>query len=155
VRRIEPRLREAGLWREEFGTDAGQAWLGRLVELLRPRAKRLTDFIEKGRPFLVDQVEYDAQAVKKHLSSADARAHLGAVRETCATAGEFTAAALEPAVRELATARGVKAGVLIHPTRVAIVGRAESPGIFEVLELLGRERVLARIDGALATLAQR
>jgi glutamyl-tRNA synthetase len=86
--------------------------------------------------------------VKKHLSSHEALAQLAAVRDTCAAVGEFTAAALEPAIRALAGSRGVKAGVLIHPTRVAIVGRAESPGIFEVLELLGRERALARIDGA-------
>jgi glutamyl-tRNA synthetase len=149
VRRIEPRLREAGLWRADLDTDAGRAWLGRLVELLRPRAKRLTDFVEKGRPFLVDAVEYDAEAVKKHLSSPEALAHLAAVRDICGAAGEFTAAVLEAAIRALAESRGVKAGVLIHPTRVAVVGRAESPGIFEVLELLGRDRVLARIDGGL------
>jgi glutamyl/glutaminyl-tRNA synthetase len=45
----------------------------------------------------------------------------------------------------------VKAAALIHPTRVAVVGRAESPGIFEVLELLGKERVLARISGVLSS----
>ena len=128
---------------------AGNAWLAQLVELLRPRAKRLTDFVEKGRPFLIDDVEYDAEAVKKHLSSPQALAHLAAVRDTCAAVGEFTAAALEPAIRALAESRGVKAGVLIHPTRVAVVGRAESPGIFEVLELLGRDRALARMDVAL------
>ena len=120
-----------------------------MVELLRPRAKRLTDFVEKGRPFLVDQVAYDAEAVKKHLSSPEALAHLAAVRDTSAAVEEFTAAALEPAIRALAESRGVKAGVLIHPTRVAVVGRAESPGIFEVLELLGRDRALARMDTAL------
>ena len=119
------------------------------MELLRPRAKRLTDFVEKGRPFLVDDVEYSADAVKKHLSSPDALAHLAAVRDTCAASEAFTAAALEPAIRALADARGVKAGVLIHPTRVAVVGRAESPGIFEVLELLGRERAIARMDASL------
>jgi glutamyl-tRNA synthetase len=169
ARRIEPLLREAGLWRDDFNgdgftacvpasdasartgcetgsRDAGRAWLARLIELLRPRAKRLTDFVEKGRPFLVGEVEYDAEAVKKHLSSPDALAHLAAVRDTCAAAGEFTAAALEPALRALADARGVKAGVLIHPTRVAVTGRAESPGIFDVLELLGRDRVVGRID---------
>jgi glutamyl-tRNA synthetase len=149
VRRIEPRLREAGLWRDALDDEAGRAWLARLVELLRPRAKRLTDFVEKGRPFLVDDLEYDGDAVRKYLSAPEALAHLAAVRDTCAGAAEFTAAALEPAIRALAAARGVKAGVLIHPTRVAIVGRAESPGIFEVLELLGRERVRARIVGAL------
>ena len=168
VRRIEPRLREAGLWPEmepgssrrarcpDFGLWApDEAWLARLVELLRPRAKRLTDFVEKGRPFLVDEVEYDADAVKKHLSSPEALAHLAAVRDTCAASEAFTAAALEPAIRALADARGVKAGVLIHPTRVAVVGRAESPGIFAVLELLGRERALARMSAALATFAPR
>jgi len=183
VRRIEPRLREAGLWPARWSpgssfdpstgsgspqvtsrgdspavvalaqdrSDPGfnpQAWLAQLVELLRPRAKRLTDFVEKGRPFLVDAVEYDADAVKKHLSTPEALAHLAAVRDTCAAAAAFTAAALEPAIRALAESRGVKAGVLIHPTRVAVVVRAESPGIFEVLELLGRERALARMDHA-------
>jgi glutamyl/glutaminyl-tRNA synthetase len=149
VRRIEPLLRDGGLWRAELDADAGRAWLARLVELLRPRAKRLTDFVEKGRPFLVDDVEYDPEAVQKHLSSAEALGHLAAVRDTCAGTAEFTAAALEPAIRALADARGVKAGVLIHPTRVAVVGRAESPGIFEVLGLLGRERALTRMGNAL------
>jgi glutamyl-tRNA synthetase len=175
ARRIEPLLREVGLWparwspgasfdspsdvalaqdKSDPGEDdgeAGRAWLARLIELLRPRAKRLTDFVEKGRPFLVAEVEYDAEAVKKHLSSPDALAHLAAVRDTCATAGEFTAAVLEPVIRALADARGVKAGVLIHPTRVAVTGRAESPGIFEVLELLGRDRAVARMDACLRT----
>jgi len=100
-------------------------------------------------PFLVDEVEYGAEAVKKHLSMPEALAHLAAVRDTCAAAHEFAAAALEPAIRALAEAHGVKAGVLIHPTHVAIVGRAESPGILEVLELLGRERALARMTHAL------
>ena len=159
VRRIEPRLREAGLWPAKWSpgasapgedeADAGRAWLARLIELLRPRAKRLTDFVEKGRTFLVDEVEYDAEAVKKHLSSPEALAHLAAVRELCAAAEPFTAAVLEPALRALADARGVKAAVLIHPTRVAVVGRAESPGIFDVLELVGRDRAVARMDACL------
>jgi glutamyl-tRNA synthetase len=159
VRRIEPLLREAGLWPATWSpgsSDPGEgAWLARLVELLRPRAKRLTDFVEKGRPFLVEAVEYDADAVKKHLSTPDALAHLAAVREACGGAAEFTAVSLEPAIRALAEVRGVKAGVLIHPTRVAVVGRAESPGIFEVLELLGRERALARMAHALQAFAPR
>ncbi|HNV01790.1 MAG TPA: glutamate--tRNA ligase [Vicinamibacterales bacterium] len=157
VRRVEPLLEEAGLWPVRPGPEspvAGApgpaiAWLARLVELLRPRAKRLTDFVEKGRPFLVEHIEYDAAAVQKYLSSPEARAHLAAVGEACASVEPFAAAALEPAIRALAGSRGVKAGALVHPTRVAVVGRAESPGLFEVLELLGRERVLARIGRAL------
>jgi glutamyl-tRNA synthetase len=148
--RLEPLLRAAGLWRDPFGSGEGRAWLGRLIDLLRPRAKRLTDFVEKGRPFVADALEYDAEATAKHLASDEARGHLSAVREMCAATDPFTAAALEPALRALASARGAKAGVLIHPTRVAVTGRAESPGIFEVLELVGRDRVLARVDAALA-----
>jgi glutamyl-tRNA synthetase len=148
--RLEPLLREAGLWRDAFAAGDGRAWLGRLIDLLRPRAKRLTDFIDKGRPFLADGIDYDADAVTKHLSSDEARGHLAAIREMCAATEPFTAAALDPALRSLAAARGAKAGVLIHPARVAVTGRAESPGIFEVLELVGRDRVIARIDEALA-----
>jgi glutamyl-tRNA synthetase len=148
--RLEPLLRDAGLWRAAYAEGEGRSWLGRLIDLLRPRAKRLTDFVDKGRPFLVDVVDYDADAVAKHLSSDQARGHLAAIREMCAATEPFTAAALEPALRALAAARGAKAGVLIHPTRVAVTGRAESPGIFEVLELLGRDQALARIDRALA-----
>jgi glutamyl-tRNA synthetase len=55
---------------------------------------------------------------------------------------------LESVLRALAEARGVKAGVLIHVTRVAITGRTVSPGLFEVLELIGRDRVLQRLDRA-------
>lgn len=149
VTRIEPNLREAGLWRDAWESGDGRVWLARVVELFKPRAKRLTEFVEKGRPFFTESVELDAAAAATHLATDEARAHLAAVRALCAEADPFTAATLEPALRALAGQRGVKAGVLIHPTRVAVAGRAESPGIFDVLELLGRERVLARVDAAL------
>ncbi len=148
--RIEPRLRDAGLWQDAWAAGDGRAWLCRVIELFKPRAKRLTEFVEKGRPFFVECVELDPAAAAKHLATDEARAHLAAVRAMCAAADSFDAATLEPALRTLAEQRGTKAGVLIHPTRVAVTGRAESPGIFDVLELLGRERVLARIDAVLA-----
>jgi glutamyl-tRNA synthetase len=148
--RVEPRLRDAGLWNEAWAQGAGRVWLCRVLELFKPRAKRLTEFVEKGRPFFVEAVELQPEAVQKHLATPDARAHVAAVREMCTSVEPFTAAALEPALRMLAEQRGAKAGALIHPTRVAVVGRAESPGIFDVLELLGRERVLTRLDAALA-----
>jgi len=125
--------------------------LRHLIEMLRPRAKRLTEFVEKGQFFLADVVTYDPDAVQKHLATPEALTLLRAVRDLCAAIGPFTAGALETALRELAVAQGVKAGALIHPTRVAVTGQAASPGIFEVLELLGRERVLARFDGCLAS----
>jgi len=150
ARRIEPLLRSAGVWRDDYA-EVGRESLRRLIEMLRPRAKRLTEFVEKGQFFLADVVTYDPDAVQKHLATPEALTLLRAVRDLCAAIGPFTAGALETALRELAVAQGVKAGALIHPTRVAVTGQAASPGIFEVLELLGRERVLARFDGCLAS----
>jgi glutamyl-tRNA synthetase len=62
---------------------------------------------------------------------------------------------VEAAVRGSAAERGIKAGVLIHAARVAVTGRTTSPGLFEVLVLLGRDRVVQRLDGLLNFLATR
>jgi glutamyl-tRNA synthetase len=60
---------------------------------------------------------------------------------------------VEAAVRGTAAERGIKAGMLIHATRVAVTGRTASPGLFEVLALLGRERTVARLEGLVNFLA--
>ena len=151
VRRVESLLREAGLWADDFDGPR-RDWLLRLVELVRPRAHRLGDFVEVGRPLLSDSIEIDQAAVAQHLSSPGIRAHLAAVGDAFARVEPFGEAALEAALRELAAARGLKAGTLIHAVRVAVTGRGVSPGLFEVLALLGRARVLARIEAAVQQL---
>ncbi len=67
-------------------------------------------------------------------------------------AADFSAAPLEATLRAVAETHQLKAGLLIHATRVAVTGRAASPGLFEVLELIGREKVVARLRHALALL---
>ncbi|MEW6323519.1 MAG: glutamate--tRNA ligase [Acidobacteriota bacterium] len=148
---IKPGLVDAGLWRDAL--EAGEApWLGRALALLRPRAKTLGDFVDQLRPFLVDPDGYDADAVKKHLSGDGVGEHLAALREAFAEA-PFEEAPLEQALRALAEARGVKAGTLIHATRIGMTGRMVSPGLFEMLVVLGKDRVLARLDRLRAFLA--
>jgi glutamyl-tRNA synthetase len=71
--------------------------------------------------------------------------HLDAWRAQLETIQPFEAVTLEAALRALAEARGIKAGVLIHATRVAVTGQAVSPGLFEVLVLVGRSRVVRRL----------
>jgi glutamyl-tRNA synthetase len=146
--RLEPLLRAAGTWDEAFAGER-RAWLLSVIALLKPRAHRLQDFAVQAQPLLADAIEYDAAAVTKHLAPAGTRAHLEALRDTLAGLHGFDTASIEPAVRALAEARGVKAGTLIHAARVSVTGRTVSPGIFEVLELLGRERVLSRLAAAL------
>ena len=67
LREVEPLLVGAGLLGP--GARPADAWLYRLIDLLRPRAKRLTDFVELARPFLADTVEFEPEAVEKHLTS--------------------------------------------------------------------------------------
>jgi len=142
---VEPLLRAAGVW-PEIPTSEQRAWLMRVLELLRPRAKRLTDFVEQAWPFLVDTVEYDAEAVEKHLSAPNLHDHVSALVNALRTTTPFDEPHVEAAVRGTASERGLKAGSLIHATRVAVTGRTTSPGLFEVLALLGRDRTLQRLE---------
>ena len=123
-----------------------RAWLSRVLALLRPRCKKLTDFPDQLRPFFVDPTEYDVEGVKKHLSAPGTVDHLKALRDAFAVIPAWTEVALEKCLRDLAEARSAKAGALIHGTRLAMTGRMVSPGLFEMLVVLGRERVLARLD---------
>ena len=127
----------------------------RLLELLRPRAKRLTEFAEQARPLLNELVEYEPEAIEKHLSSPDLATHLTALVAALDAATAFDEAQVEAAVRGTAAARGLKAGALIHATRVAVTGRTQSPGLFEVLAWLGRDRTRARLLRLLEFLSTR
>jgi len=133
-----------GAWGLE-GLERDPAWTSRVLALLRPRCKRLTDYQDQLAPFFVDPTEYDAAGVRKHLSAPEAKDHLTALGQAYAAAPEWTEAALEKCLRDLAESRGVKAATLIHGTRLAMTGRMVSPGLFEMLVLLGRDRVIARL----------
>jgi glutamyl-tRNA synthetase len=145
--RIEADLRAAGLWHDDL-VGARREWFFKVIELLKPRAKKLADFAITARPFLVETIEYDPDAVKKHLSRPDTKDLLAALRDRLASVDPFAQAPLEAAVRELADARGLNAAVLIHTLRVATTGQAVSPGIFEVVELMGKESTLRRLSDA-------
>jgi glutamyl-tRNA synthetase len=115
--------------------------------LFQPRLKRLVHFPDEARPFLTDDLVYDDAAAAKHLKP-ELLPVIGEMRAAFARLPAFEKAALEAELRAAADRTGVKAGALIHATRVAVTGRAVSPGLFEVLELLGCARVVARLDAA-------
>ena len=142
------RLRVLGLGSWVLGPDSRSA---AILALLRPRCKRLTEFHEQLRPFFEDPTDYDAEAVKKHLSVPGTKEHLLALKDIFAKT-EWTEPELEKALRALAEERTGKAGVLIHGTRIAMTGRMVSPGLFEMAVLLGRETVLRRLDRLVQTL---
>src|SRR5436190_2578892 len=147
--RIKPSFEAAGLWRDEF-VSTRRAWFFAILELLRPRARRLDDFASQGRFFFTaaDAIEYDPAAVDKHLRVEGAGDHLAALDAAFASCPAFDPPTIEAALRATAEARGVKAASLIHAVRVALTGKTVSPGLFEVASLLGREVVHSRLIGA-------
>ena len=140
--RIQPDLAAAGLLEAALGNPSHTT---QAIDLVKPRAKKLADIVPQLRPFITDAIERDPAAVAKHLSAPDLGPHLSAWRERLASVSPFDPSSIEVALRALADERGIKAGILIHATRVAVTGQAVSPGLFEVLALVGRDRVLQRL----------
>jgi glutamyl-tRNA synthetase len=141
---IRPELQRQGMWSGALDGDR-RAWLHAVVELVKPRARKTEDFSGLLEPFLRDRVEYDPAAVQKHLATDGLSEHVAALADGIARLSAFDTAAVEACLRELANLRGVKAGTLIHATRVALTGRAVSPGLFEVAALMGQSRVIDRL----------
>jgi glutamyl-tRNA synthetase len=147
---VTPALVEAGLTTTE-DLEARREWYLGLLDLLRVRARTIGDIVRQARPYFVETIEYDPDAVAKQWKDPVATAEiLSAVRDTLATLEPWDAESMETATRALAESRGVGAGKLFQPLRVALTGLSVSPGIFDVLLVLGRERSLARIDAAIS-----
>jgi glutamyl-tRNA synthetase len=144
--RIEPRLREAALWRDSLIKEESP-WVVAVLELLKPRVKKLDQLVDELRPFLVDEPEFDPAAAARHLTP-EIRPVLGRLADVLRNGAASDPAGIEQALRGTAEHAGVKAAALIHATRVAVTGRAVSAGLFDVLHLLGQERVIHRLNRA-------
>jgi len=152
--RVRPFFKAAGIWREDLTGDR-HAWFYAMLELFRPRAKRLTDVAEQARFFFVDAIDIDPAAAAKHLRVAGMAEHLEALTEAFDRVDSFDAQTLDAMLRTTADARGVKAATLIHAARVAVTGKTVSPGIFDVLALVGRDLVHKRLVHAAQMAAER
>ena len=153
---LEPAL-TAGLEAAGLATagelEKRREWYLSLIDLLKTRARRIPDLVDLARPFLVDELEFDPEAVAKHWSKAPAEVleQLTALRSALEVA-TWESESLEEVIRGYAEETSVGAGRIIHPLRVAVTGRDASPGIFGVLAFLGRIEVLARLDTAIVRL---
>jgi glutamyl/glutaminyl-tRNA synthetase len=99
--------------------------------------------------YFTDELTFNPEGAAKQFVPEN-RPRLAAVRDAFATAPAFDAAAIESALKSTAAALGVKVGVLVHPTRMAVTGSPSGPSLYHLLEVLGREKSLARIDAVLA-----
>jgi glutamyl-tRNA synthetase len=142
-RRVIEELRAKGIGEETYFTPDS---LDGTLELLRPRARKLTDFSERFRAFFTDDFPYDTEAVTKFLHVAGLAKAIATLHERYLSETSFTLETTEQVLREVAEKSGLKAGALISAVRVGLTGQSTAPGLFDIMQVLGRERTLSRIE---------
>ncbi len=139
----------------EIEVPHDRAWLRRIVESQRERTTTLKEMAEKSHYFFREEIELDEKAARKHLRPVVLEP-LRALREAIAALPEpITAEAVKPPFEAILAAHDLKMGKLAQPARVALTGGGISPGIFDVVEIVGKQRCLARLDAALAYVERR
>jgi glutamyl-tRNA synthetase len=151
---VETELKRAGLWKEAWA-GADRAWFAHTVDLIRSRTRLLGDFTGWARAFFSDDFEYDPEARAKFWKDEKLPALMLKLTDALDALPEWNHDACDAALRAVAASEGVKAGLLINATRVAIVGRAVAPPLFETMVVLGKDRVIARLRHALPAMSAR
>ncbi len=128
--------------------DYDRAWMGRVAVLLQDRIKVLQDIEEEHSFLFLDLPQYQEEAVSQFLRPNGVPARLVALRERLSALPVFEIAAVEEATRAFAAEQQLESQAVVHPVRVAVTGRAVSPPLFGVMAVLGKEKVLRRLEHA-------
>lgn len=124
-------------------------WLSRAIESLKERSRTLTELANSLRYYVFDYVEIDPKAQGKFLKPENIK-YLSELKDTLPGLTEFTATEIEKVFMSIVEKYDIKLGSLAQPVRVAITGTTVSPGIFEVMEIVGKEKVLKRLEKVVA-----
>lgn len=140
---LEPHLVKTGVLQK----DHGLSWqeIARVIPCLNERAKTLVEMAEKSAFFFKKDVEFDEKARSKFLTE-DARPLLEKVIAGFSTLDDFSAENIESLFKKIVEEEGMKLGKLAQPVRVALTGTTVSPGIYDVILLLGKEETLKRLQ---------
>jgi glutamyl-tRNA synthetase len=122
------------------------AYLIEVLKIVQEKIKLLTEVPDWIGYFFTEDYEYDPEAVAKTFAGAGVMSRLGKLRETYRSVPEWNAQTLEGSLKTLAASIPCKTGELIHPARLAVSGRSVGPSLYHMLEVMGRERVLARLE---------
>ena len=133
-------------------TPEVHAKIVRVIEALGDRLKVFSDILNLGRYFFTDTLTHDPDAVKKRLRKDGVPKMLGELDEVLATVEPFDLPTLEKAVHAYAESHGHPMGQVVNPLRVATTGQGVGPGLYDCLEILGRESCRTRIAATLAML---
>ena len=149
---VAAELKRAQIWREEWA-DARREWFLKTIDLIRPRTRLLPDFSTLARGFFSDDFSYDGAAAEKFWKDAKLPAMMGKLSAGYEALADWNHDACDKVLRDLAAAEGVKAGLLINATRVAILGQAVAPPLFDSMLAIGKERSVARLRKALPAIS--
>jgi glutamyl-tRNA synthetase len=145
---VEEELGKAGFRIQESGFGEDRRSLEQSVLLLQTRARSLKDFSQSGRAFFFDDFDFEPEAQKKFWKDPALADYLESLAARLSEVEPFSAEETEKSLRALAEEKQIKAGLLINASRVALTGQAVAPGLFDVMAVLGRERVVARLRRA-------
>jgi glutamyl-tRNA synthetase len=134
-----------------YGTDAA---LLPALAIVKAKVKHLSDVPDWIGFLFTEDFAMDPEAVEKSLKKAGAAGRVEALVKAFGEVSEWTHAKLEETLKTTAASLGVKTGELVHPARVAASGRSVGPGLYEMLEVLGKDRTLARLERAKALSAE-
>src|SRR5437016_2617304 len=142
---LKAELRSAKLWREEYDDDE-RAWFEKTVELIRQRFFTLKDFSAQGRAYFSEDFDFDEAAVRKNIwKEPRLRELLPQLADRIEAVDPFTAQTAEAALRAFAEESQQKAGLFINASRTMLTGQAVGPSMFDVFEIMNRERSAMRL----------
>jgi glutamyl-tRNA synthetase/nondiscriminating glutamyl-tRNA synthetase len=141
---VKDELVNFGLWRDDLDIERKE-WFYKLLDLIKERRRTKKEFVYSLRPFLSDQFPFEVDGIEKYLMDERLPELLNELEEDFESVAHFSAENIERALRERAEKGGVKAAYFIHALRILVLGMKVSPGIFEVLELVGKEKTLQRM----------
>jgi glutamyl-tRNA synthetase, bacterial family len=142
ARRSEEYLKSKNVIDDKF--DKGR-WR-EISAAYKERTRTLEDLVSVYKIFFSDELEYDEKAVEKYLNKPNSKDIITRCKAAIEAGSKFDKVSIEEAYRKLADELKLKAAELIHPTRVAISGKTVGAGLFDMMELLGREKVLKRLS---------
>ena len=128
-----------------------RAWLGEVIKTLQERSKTLAEMAEQAEFYFRDDFPTEAKAAAKHLTPG-IKEPLEMLSAKLNLFSELEEKDLEEIFKEIVTQKGIKLGAIAQAVRVALTGKAVSPGIYEVMKILGKEEVCKRLSRALAKL---
>ena len=146
---VIPFLQKEGLLLKTNLTPDRRAWLEKIVEAVGERLTTLADIIPQTSYFFVESFEYDPKAVKRWWKKDTALGVLGGLRDVMAPLTTFNLEEVESAIWGYTDTNGIKRVQAMQPMRIALTGVSFGPGLFEIIDLLGKDKVLQRLDRAI------